>query len=81
MNAHDINAPFRAVMTVARAQCANHRRDDLGWPLGDCVECVDYRKKMDAWHWDQVLAGGGDLNRATTMDRNTANGDGWGNAE
>jgi hypothetical protein len=80
MNAHDVNAPFRALLGIARAQCANHRRDDHGWPLGNCVECKDYRAKMDAWYMEQVMSGG-DLNRDSTLDRNTANADGWGNAE
>ncbi len=57
MNTHPANQVFRAVMTVARAQCANHRRDDHGWPLGNCTECASYRKKMDAWYMEQVMAG------------------------
>lgn len=48
------NAVFRAVQRIA---CSNHRRDDQGWPLGNCTECVSYRKQMDAWYTAQVMAG------------------------
>lgn len=63
MNQHPANAVFRAITSVARAQCQNHRRDDHGWPLGNCVECADFRKKMDDWHFEQVLSGNHDPDR------------------
>lgn len=54
MNTHPANSVFRAVQ---RMSCSNHRRDSEGWPLGNCIECTDYRAKMDAWYMAQVLAG------------------------
>lgn len=42
---------------VQRLSCSNHRRDDAGWPLGNCIECASYRKQMDAWYMAQVVAG------------------------
>lgn len=77
MNAQSANAVFRVVQRLA---CSNHRRDERGWPMGNCTECADYRAKMDAWHWAQVLAGNHDpdaqdmrgrLNDEETLDQRT----------
>lgn len=68
MNAHETNTLSRTLLSIARAGakpvarelCSQHRRDDLGWPLGNCIECQDYRKKMDAWYMEQVFDGNHD---------------------
>ncbi len=69
MNAHEQNSVFRAVVGIARSQCANHRRDDAGWPLGNCTECAEYRKKMDAWYMAQVMGGEAKPETAELFDR------------
>lgn len=73
MNQH--NQLFHAINRIA---CSNHRRDDQGWPLGNCIECTTFRKKMDAWYGAQVMDGNprpeqdNGIDKDRTHDRATA---------